>query len=229
MTIRVVVAEDYDVMREGLRHKIESASDLELVGICEDFESLIKTLDRELPDVLLTDIRMPPTGTEEGIRASEHLRRIHPKAGVVLLSNHDDPAYVYEFFKEGTSGRAYLLKERWGHADHVLSAIREVAAGRSSVDPKVVEVLVEARSWEKNSPLRFLSRRENDVLREMAYGRNNAGIAQALCISLRAVEGHINAIFSKLSLAEEVDIDRRVKAVLLFLSSPQRRPDPAHE
>lgn len=226
MTIRVVVAEDYDVMREGLRHKIESASDLELVGICEEYESLISTLDRELPDVLLTDIRMPPTGAEEGIRASEHLRKIHPKAGVVLLSNHDEPAYVYEFFKEGTSGRAYLLKERWGNAEHILSAIREVASGRSSVDPKVVEVLIEAQSWEKTSPLRFLSPRESDVLREMAHGKNNAGIAQALYISLRAVEGHVNAIFSKLSLSQERDIDRRVKAVLLFLSSPQRRPNP---
>ncbi len=131
--------------------------------------------------------------------------------------------------KEGTSGRAYLLKERWGNAGHVLSAIREVAAGRSSVDPKVVEVLVEARSWERNSPLRFLSPRENDVLREMAHGRNNAGIAQALSISSRAVEGHINAIFSKLSLSEERDIDRRVKAVLLFLSMPQRRVDSSLE
>ena len=227
MAIRVVLAEDYDVMRDGLQHKIGSASDIDLVGVCEDYDSLIATLDRELPDVLLTDIRMPPGGAEEGIQASEHLRRINPQSGVVLLSNHDEPAYVYRFFEKGTPGRAYLLKECWGNTDGILSAIRKVSAGDSLIDPKVVDVLVEAQRFEKSSPLSRLSLRELEVLREMAQGKSNRAIAGQLSISLRAVEHHINSIFSKLGLAEEKDIDRRVKAVLLFLSSPNARDFPA--
>lgn len=211
------------MMREGLRQKLESASDLALVGVCEDYHSLIATLDSELPDVLLTDIRMPPGDADEGIRASEHLRRLKPQAGVVLLSNHDDPAYVSAFFADGTSGRAYMLKERWANTNRILSAIREVAAGHALIDPKVFNVLLEALHLEKTSPISRLSPREMDVLREMANGKSNTAIAEQLSIGVRAVEHNINSIFSKLGLSEEKDIDRRVKAVLLFLSAPAAR------
>jgi DNA-binding NarL/FixJ family response regulator len=213
----MVLAEDNYLLREGVSRLIEAQPDLELVAACEDFESLIAAVDAERPDVVLTDIRMPPTGTDEGIRAADHVRRTLPDAGVVVLSQYADPQYALKFLENGSRGRGYLLKERVSDLDQLLVAIQEVARGGSVIDPKVIDALVAARS-RGPSPLRDLTVRESEVLSEMAQGKNNAAIAAALVLSERAVEKHINSLFSKLGLSEERDVNRRVKAVLLFLS-----------
>jgi DNA-binding NarL/FixJ family response regulator len=166
--------------------------------------------------VVLTDIRMPPTGSDEGIRAADHVRRTLPEAGVVVLSQYADPQYALQFLEKGSRGRGYLLKERVSDLDQLLDAIREVARGGSVIDPKVIDALVAARA-RTPSPLRDLTVRETEVLSEMAQGKNNAAIAASLVLSERAVEKHINSLFSKLGLSEEPDVNRRVKAVLLFL------------
>ena len=217
MPIRLVLAEDNYLLREGLSRLIAAQDGLELVEACEDFDSLIVAIDAHEPDVVLTDIRMPPTGTNEGIRAAEHLRRTRPQAGVVVLSQYADPQYALQFLEHGSQGRGYLLKERVSDIDQLLAAIYEVAQGGSVIDPKVIDALVTSRS-RGQSPLRDLTVREAEVLSEMAQGKNNAAIAASLVLSERAVEKHINSLFSKLGLSEERDVSRRVKAVLLFLA-----------
>ncbi len=217
MAIRLVLAEDNYLLREGMSRLIEAQPELELAAVCEDFDSLVAAIDAERPDVVLTDIRMPPTGTNEGIRAAEHLRTSCPEAGVVVLSQYADPQYALQFLEHGSEGRGYLLKERVSDIDQLLAAIREVARGGSVIDPKVIDALVAARS-RAPSPLRDLTVREAEVLSEMAQGKNNAAIAATLVLSDRAVEKHINSLFSKLGLSEEHDVSRRVKAVLLFLA-----------
>ena len=216
--IRVVLAEDNYLVREGVRRLVEAQAELELLAVCEDLDSLIAAVDEHAPDVVLTDIRMPPTGTDEGIRAAEHLRDSHPDVGVVVLSQYDEPSYAIALLERGSSGRAYLLKERVSDVDQLLAAIREVKRGGSVIDPRVVEGLVNARSRAKESPLARLTPREGEIMAEMAQGKNNAAIAATLSLSERAVEKHINSIFSKLGLSQETDAHRRVKAVLLFLS-----------
>jgi DNA-binding NarL/FixJ family response regulator len=216
--IRIVLAEDNYLVREGVTRLLATEPELELVAVCEDFDSLLAAIESEKPDVLLTDIRMPPTGTDEGIRAAEQLRQSSPETGVVLLSQYADPAYALSFLERGSEGRAYLLKERVSDLTQLRNAIVEVHRGGSVIDPKVVEALVAARARSAESPLERLTPREHDVLGEMAQGKNNAGIAAALVLTERAVEKHINSIFSKLGLSEEPDVHRRVKAVLLFLA-----------
>ena len=218
MPIKVVLAEDSYLVREGVRRLLETEPDIDLVGVCEDYDSLLEAIASTEPDVLLTDIRMPPTGTDEGVRAAERLRRLRPDAGVVLLSQYADPAYALAFLEGGTEGRAYLLKERVADLDQLLAAIREVARGGSVIDPKVVEALVAARSRNAQSPLARLTPREHEVLALLAEGRSNAAVADGLVLSERAVEKHINSIFAKLGLPEARDAHRRVKAVLLFLA-----------
>ena len=218
MPIKVVLAEDSYLVREGVRRLLESEPDIDLVGVCEDYDSLLEAIAGAEPDVLLTDIRMPPTGTDEGVRAAERLRQLRPEAGVVLLSQYADPAYALAFLEGGTEGRAYLLKERVADLDQLLAAIREVARGGSVIDPKVVEALVAARSRNAQSPLTRLTPREREVLALLAEGRSNAAVADGLVLSERAVEKHINSIFAKLGLPEARDAHRRVKAVLLFLA-----------
>lgn len=213
----MVLAEDNYLVREGVRLLIEGEEELELVGVCEDLDTLLAAVEAEKPDVVLTDIRMPPTGTDEGVRAAEILRESHPDTGVVVLSQYADPAYALALLDKGSEGRAYLLKERVSDVGELLRAIREVSNGGSVIDPKVVEGLVAARSRAKESPLSRLTPREKEILAEMASGKNNAGIAAALVLTERAVEKHINSIFSKLGLSEEPAVHRRVKAVLLFL------------
>jgi len=217
VAIRLVLAEDNFLLREGVRRLIETQPELELVAVCEDFDALMTAIEDHRPDVVLTDIRMPPTGTDEGIRAAEHLRRTQPEVGVVVLSQYADPAYALQLLENGSRGRGYLLKERVSEIDQLLTAIQEVARGGSVIDPKVIDALVAARS-RAPSPLRALTARESEVLSEMAQGKNNAAIAAALVLSERAVEKHINSLFSKLGLTEERDVSRRVKAVLLFLA-----------
>jgi len=210
-------------VREAVTRLLETADDIEVVGSCEDLDSLLAFVAEHEPDVVVTDIRMPPTGTDEGVRAAKALRASHPAIGVVVLSQYVEPSYALELLDEGSERRAYLLKERISDVDQLVRAIREVAAGGSVIDPKVVDALVTARSRKKDSPLDRLTPREHEVLAEMAQGRNNASVAAALGLSERAVEKHINSVFSKLDLSEEPDAHRRVKAVLLYLAD---RPSP---
>jgi DNA-binding NarL/FixJ family response regulator len=217
MPIRMVLAEDSYLVREGVKLLMQTQSELDLVAVCDDYDSLMRAVDELAPDVVLTDIRMPPTGTDEGIRAAERLRRSHPDVGVVVLRQYVDPAYALTLFQHGSQGRAYLLKERVGDIEQLLRAVREVAAGGSVVDPKVVEALVSARSRAAASVLDHLTPREREVLEQIAQGKNNEAIAGALYLSERAVEKHINSIFSKLGLSQEQHVNRRVRAVLLFL------------
>jgi DNA-binding NarL/FixJ family response regulator len=216
--IRVVIAEDSYLVREGVVRLLATVDDLEVVGACEDYDGLLATVAEVAPDVVLTDIRMPPTGTDEGIRAANELQVTHPDVAVVVLSQFVEPGYALALLEHGSARRGYLLKERVSDVDQLVRAIHEVASGGSVIDPKVIEALVEARSRHRDSPLEALTPRERDVLGEMAQGRNNAGVAGALGLSERAVEKHINSVFSKLGLSEEPDVHRRVKAVLLFLA-----------
>jgi DNA-binding NarL/FixJ family response regulator len=218
VAIKVVLAEDSYLVREGVRRLLVTEPDIDLVAVCDDYDSLLSAIGSTEPDVVLTDIRMPPTGTDEGIRAAEWLRQARPAAGVVLLSQYADPAYALTFLERGTEGRAYLLKERVSDVDQLLAAIREVARGGSVIDPKVVEALVAARSRSAQSPLARLTPREREVLALLAEGKSNAAVAEGLVLSERAVEKHINSILAKLDLPETRDAHRRVKAVLLFLA-----------
>jgi DNA-binding NarL/FixJ family response regulator len=224
MGLSVVLAEDSYLMREGVSRLIETDQGMTLVATSHDLESLQAAVAEHLPDVVVTDIRMPPTNTDEGIQAAEGFRDSHPNLGVVVLSQYDEPEYALKLLSRGAAGRAYLLKDRLFDAAALLHAIREVAAGGSVIDPQVVEGLVAARNRFAMSPLRELSPRELEVLFQMAQGKNNDSIAEALFISVRVVEKHINAIFSKLSLGEEGDAHRRVKAVLIYLSNGTGAP-----
>jgi DNA-binding NarL/FixJ family response regulator len=218
VTTTVVLAEDNALLREGLARVLEAAADIELLGTAADLPGLEALLAEHRPDVVVTDIRMPPSGTDEGIRVAARLRAERPEVGVVVLSQHDDPAYALALLDEGSSGRAYLLKERVAEVGELVAAVREVAAGGSVIDPAVVEGLVSATRRPRRSELERLTPRELEVLGEMATGRSNAAIAASLVLSERAVEKHTNSIFSKLGLSEERDLNKRVKAVLLFLA-----------
>ena len=218
MGIRVVVAEDSLLVREGIARLLEAQPDVEVVALCADHDELIAAVDDTKPDVVLTDIRMPPTGTDEGIRAAKTLRTTHPEVGVVVLSQYAEPAYALDLLDGGSEGRAYLLKERVSEPEQLVAALHEVAAGRSVVDPKVVEALVNGRSRGGESPLKFLTPREREVLDQIAQGKNNAAVASSLFLSERAVEKHINSLFAKIGLTDTPDVNRRVKAVLLYLA-----------
>jgi DNA-binding NarL/FixJ family response regulator len=218
MAIRVVLAEDNLLVREGLRQLLATAPEVDVVAVCGDRNSLLTAVETAHPDAVLTDIRMPPTNSDEGIEVAARLRETSPRTGVVVLSQFTDAAYALRLFDQGASGRAYLLKERVSDLEQLVHAIREVARGGSVVDPKVVESLIASRSRKKESALESLSQRERDVLAQVAEGKNNGGIAKALFLTERGVEKHINAIFSKLGLGEEKDLHRRVKATLIFLA-----------
>lgn len=211
------MAEDNFLIREGVRELLASDPDVDVVASCGDMDALLEAVAREKPDVVLTDIRMPPTDSDEGIRAAEKLRDTDPDLGVVVLSQYDEPDYALALLERGARGRGYLLKQRVSDLSQLVGALREVARGGSVIDPVIVEGLVAARS-KAASPLDQLTAREREVLSEMAQGKNNAAIAAALTLTERAIERHINAIFSKLGLSQEKDVHRRVKAVLLFLS-----------
>lgn len=217
--IRLVIGEDTFLMREALERIVSGFDHVEAVAFCGDRDSLTAAIERERPDAVLTDIRMPPTGTDEGIQVARALGITNPDIGVVVLSQFADPSYVLAFLDSGSARRAYLLKERVTDPYQLMAAIEAVVAGGSVIDPKVVEVLVRARSAGARSPLSVLTRREHDVLAELAQGKSNAAIAQSLVLTKRAVEKHINAIFTKLELDSPDDVSRRVKATLLFLAS----------
>jgi DNA-binding NarL/FixJ family response regulator len=223
---RVVVAEDSYPIREFLTVILSSAPAVELAAVCSDGNELRKAIDASQPDVVVTDIRMPPSGADEGIRVAMSLRETHPEIGVVVLSQYAEPAYALGLFDGGTGRRAYLLKERIRDREELIGAIEKVAKGGSVIDPLVVDVLIQARSRASHSRLARLTSREREVLAEIAAGESNAAIAESLVLTKRAVEKHVNSIFSKLDLPDTEDVSRRVKATLLFLDEQDDDPDP---
>ena len=218
MTIRLVLAEDHYLVREGLRSLLDTHPEIEVAAVCGDLDSLLAAVEAERPDVVVTDIRMPPSDTDEGIQAAERLRKTNPEIGVVVLSQYANPTYVLALLDGGSAGRAYLLKARVEDLEQLVTAIRTVAAGGSVIDPKVVEALVAESTRSEESPLSQLTPREHDVLREMAEGKNNAAIAGALFLTERSVEKVIHSIFVKLGLAWEEAVHKHVKAVILYLA-----------
>ncbi len=218
MPIRVVLAEDHYLVREGVRRVLAALPEIEVVAVCGDLDALLEAVETYEPDVVVTDIRMPPGGTDEGIQAAERLRDSHPEIGVVVLSQFSQPGYALALLESGTARRAYLLKERVENVDQLAAAIHAVAEGGSLIDPQVVEALVTARTKSKHSKLDELTPREGDVLREMAEGKNNAAIATTLFLTERSVEKVIHSIFLKLGLSWETSVHKRVKAVILYLA-----------
>ena len=218
MAIRVVLGDDSLIVREGIRQLLASDAEMEVVATVGDVTSLRELADRERPDVIVTDIRMPPTHTDDGIRLATELRDTHPQIGVVVLSQYADPVYALSLLDRGSDGRAYLLKERVHNRAELTAAIHAVAGGGSMIDPKIVEQLVHARGMAENSPLNDLTAREREVLSEIAQGKSNTAIAESLFLTKRAVEKHINAIFLKLGLADSQEVSKRVKAALMLLA-----------
>jgi DNA-binding NarL/FixJ family response regulator len=211
MPIRLVLAEDHLIVREGVRRLLETQPDLEIAAVCDDLDSLLAAVAAERPDVVVTDIRMPPGNTDEGIQAAERLRASDPDVGVVVLSQYATPSYALALLESGSARRAYLLKERVQEPEQLVAAIRAVAEGGSVIDPKVVESLVAENARGDESRFNQLTPRELEVLGAMAQGGSNQAIAAKLFLSKRAVEKHINAIFMKLGLSHQDDVSRRVE------------------
>jgi DNA-binding NarL/FixJ family response regulator len=218
MALRLVIAEDHLLVREGIRRLLETQPDLEIAAVCEDLDSLLAAVDAERPDVVLTDIRMPPGNADEGIQAAARIRETHPGIGVVVLSQYATPSYALALLESGSARRSYLLKERVQDLEYLVSAIRAVADGGSVIDPKVVEALVAENARGEGSRLNQLTPRERDVLREMAAGKSNAAIGESLFLAERSVEKVIHSIFLKLGLSWEEAVHKRVKAVILYLA-----------
>jgi DNA-binding NarL/FixJ family response regulator len=214
--LRIVLAEDNYLVRGGTRRLLEDSGAVEVLAAVGNAEELRDAVRRMSPDVVVTDIRMPPGHHMEGIEAAHAIRADHPRTGVVVLSQHTDQSYAFELLRDGATGLAYLLKDRLGDVDELVHALREVSAGGSVIDPLVIDALVARRAKNARSPLATLTPRELDVLREMAQGRTNAGIEAALHLSASTVEKHVNAIFTKLQLTD-APVHRRVAAVLAFL------------
>jgi DNA-binding NarL/FixJ family response regulator len=224
--IRVVFADDSYLVREAIAHVLASHPRIALVTICEDGERLRAAIEAELPDVVLTDIRMPPSGDDEGITVANRLRDTHPEMGVVVVSQYADPRYGLALFEGGSDRRAYLLKERLHDKGQLVAALDAVAGGGSVVDPKVVEALIAARVRAEASLLAELTQRELEILSEIAQGMSNQAIADKLVLTKRAVEKHINAIFLKLGLTTAEDVSRRVKAALIYLAQRHQGESP---
>lgn len=218
MAIRVVLAEDNYLAREGILRALEAIEDIDVVAACGDLETAREAVAAARPDVVVTDIRMPPNHSDEGIRFAAELRTSRPEIGVVVLSQHTDPHYALALFDGGAAGRAYLLKERVRDRAQLGTAVREVASGGSVVDPRIVEGLLAVRLRKDHSPLEELTPRELEILAQIAEGRSNAAIAASLVVTKRAVERHINSIFRKLALEEADTVSRRVKAALVYLA-----------
>ena len=216
--IGVVLAEDNLLVREGLVSLLGGSDEIELRAVCSSLPELLDAVDAHAPDVVLTDIRMPPDHSDEGIQAARLLRQRHPELGVVVISQFADPAYALAVFETGTRGRGYLLKDRVDDLGRLLAAIRAVAAGGSFIDEEVVEALIRSRSRLADSPMLTLTPREREVLAEVAAGRSNTAVAAHLGVSENAIGKHISSIFAKLGLTEDDEVNRRVKAVLVYLS-----------
>jgi DNA-binding NarL/FixJ family response regulator len=218
VAIRVILAEDNYLAREGIVRVLESIEDIDLVAAYGDLEEVRTGIESARPDVVVTDIRMPPSHTDEGIRLADELRTKQPAVGVVVLSQHTDPLYAFALFDGGAARRAYLLKDRVRDRAELGRAVREVANGGSVVDPRIVEGLLSMNRHSERTPLEELTPRELEILGLIAEGRSNSAIAEQLVVTKRAVERHINAIFRKLELEESEETSRRVKATLLYLS-----------
>jgi len=217
VTTTIVLAEDSFIVREGVRMLLESTG-YEILAVTETYDELIAAVDTALPDVVITDIRMPPSRTDEGIRAARFIKDTHPEVGIVVLSQYVEPDYALGLLEGGSSGLAYLLKERVADMGQLENAISSVRSGGSMIDPKVVDALVDARLKRKEAKLHRLSPRESEVMAELATGKSNAAIAESLYLSERAVEKHINSIFTKLDLIPERSTNRRVLAVMMYLA-----------
>jgi DNA-binding NarL/FixJ family response regulator len=224
--IRVAFAEDAYVIREFLAATLGVAPEVDLVAVCTNARELRSAIRSWHPDVVITDIRMPPTGTDEGIRIATELRESDPQVGVIVLSQYAEPAYALSLLEHGTARRAYLLKERIRDRTELIAAIETVAGGGAVIDPLIVDVLIQARSRMEDSRLSQLSPRELELLAEIASGKSNGAIAQSLFLTKRAVEKHVNSIFSKLDLPESQDVSRRVMATLIYLSEEESDPQP---
>jgi DNA-binding NarL/FixJ family response regulator len=218
--LRVVLGEDDYLVREGVTQLLREEETIDLVGVADDLESVARAVEEHAPDVLVTDIRMPPSGSDEGLHIARQLRDEHPRIGVVILSQHAEPEYAVALLDDGAAGRAYLLKERLSDISELVHAIHEVAEGGSVIDPKVVDQLMSARDAAARSALEQLTPTERRVLAQLAQGKSNAGIAAAIDVTPRSVEKHIAGIFGKLSLENEPNVHRRVKAAIVFLSAP---------
>ncbi|HET6989208.1 MAG TPA: response regulator transcription factor [Kribbella sp.] len=224
MTLRVVFADDNYIVREGVSTLLGDADGIELVGVAVDLDSLMREVAAQRPDAVLTDIKMPPTNTVEGIHAAKRIRAAYPEIGVVVLSQYVDDEYAFELLGDGVAGLGYLLKERVADVDELVRALQEVARGGSALDSQVIEELIARKLTDARSPLLGLTDRERSVLQEMATGRSNATIATTLYLSERAVGKHIGSIFQKLGLIEENETNRRVLAVLAFLDATRQAP-----
>jgi len=231
--LRIVIADDNYLVREGTRRLLEDSGQVSVQAAVGSAPELLDAVQRSRADAVLTDIRMPPAGpvdgrdgrpAMEGIDAAHAIKAANPAVGVVILSQYADESYAFELFRNGTAGLAYLLKDRVGDLQQLLAALREVVIGGSVIDPQVVDALVTRRARLRESSLARLTPRELEVLREMAQGRGNAGIAQSLSLSESSVEKHVNAIFTKLDLSGEQLVHRRVAAVLTFLRDASLRP-----
>jgi len=226
MALRLAIADDSYLVREALHQILGEVPELKVVAVCDDDSSLLEAIERESPEVVLTDVRMPPFRGGNGILVAAQLRQTHPQIGVVILSQHADPHMALELFESGSEGRAYLLKERVRDRSELVEAIQAVAQGRSVVDPKILDVLIAERARAAASPLEELTAREREVLAEVAWGKSNSAIASSLVLSKRAVEKHINAIFLKLNLRETEDTSRRVMATLIYLAGERSSARP---
>jgi DNA-binding NarL/FixJ family response regulator len=217
--VSVILGEDSFLAREGISRALEEIEEIELVASCGELGQLLEAVERLRPDVVLADIRMPPDHTDEGVRAANELRRSHPTIGVVILSQHADPLYALALFEDGSAGRGYLLKDRVRDQEELKRAVLEVSRGGTVVDPEIINELLAVRGQRETTGLETLTEREREILALVAEGRSNADIAETVVITKRAVEGHINSIFSKLELGDPEKVDRRVKAALLYLTS----------
>ena len=213
-TIRVVIAEDSVLLREGLARLLEE-SGFEVAGQAGDAEDLLRKVGAHKPDVAVVDVRMPPTHTDEGMRAAHAIRSEYPATGVLVLSQYVEEAYALDLLSQSTESTGYLLKDRVADVGEFAAAVRRVAEGGSALDPAVVALLV-GRS-RKDDPVARLTPRELEVLEQMAEGRSNQAISQRLVVTERAVEKHVTSIFGKLGLAPAPEDHRRVLAVLAFL------------
>ncbi|RZT07543.1 LuxR family two component transcriptional regulator [Kribbella sp. VKM Ac-2569] len=219
MALRVVFADDNFLVREGISALLAEAGEIDLVETVVDPVSLLRAVAEHRPDAVLTDIRMPPTFTTEGIDVAKQIRSDYPSTGVVVLSQYVEEEYAFDLLSDGVAGLGYLLKERVSELDELVRALYDVARGGSVLDPRVVEGLLARKAQDARSPLLRLTGREREVLQEMAAGRSNAAISKALFMSERAVEKHISSLFQKLGSPDESDVNRRVMAVLAFLEA----------
>ena len=224
MALRIVVSEDNLLVREGLVRLLSTAPDIEVVASCGAYDDVMAASEEQTPDVVVTDIRMPPTLSDEGIRLAQELRASHAEVGVVVVSQYSETSHVLKLFEGGSDRSAYLLKERIHDRSALVSAVRAVATGGSFVDSRIVDVLVYARSGAPSSRLAELTSREREVLSEIAQGRSNSAIAESLVISKRSVEKLVNAIFLKLGLGAAEDVSKRVQAALIVLAESEHSP-----